>query len=168
MQRYYTDKNTTHSYGPVYEKLLAPYREAASYVLELGIEGGGSLRTWRDYFSKATIVGMDIRQECMFSESRILTYQGSQDDENALTSVAKSLNINYDIIIDDANHHLNSQIMSMFHLWPYLKSGGLYVIEDLQDPKHIDKFNIFANCNVYDLREVKGRYDDIMIVLSKE
>jgi demethylmacrocin O-methyltransferase len=167
MQRYCTDKNTTHSYAHIYENILAPYRETANYVFELGVDGGGSLKAWRDYFNIATIMGLDNRQECLFSESRIFTYLGNQDDENSLTSVARALNISYDIIIDDANHTLNSQIMSMFHLWPYVKAGGLYIIEDVQDAKHIEKFSIFANCQVYDLREIKGRYDDIMIVVTK-
>ena len=37
----------------------------------------------------------------------------------------------FDIIIDDGSHIVAHQIISFKTLFPYLKSGGIYVIEDL-------------------------------------
>ena len=37
----------------------------------------------------------------------------------------------FDIIIDDASHRSKDQITSFKYLFPYVNSGGLYVIEDL-------------------------------------
>jgi hypothetical protein len=39
-----TDKNTVHSYLPLYQDLLINKRETAKNVLEVGIDRGGSSR----------------------------------------------------------------------------------------------------------------------------
>ena len=45
-----TDKNTTHSYLPLYEYLLNPIKDSAKSVLEVGVSKGGSIKLWKDYF----------------------------------------------------------------------------------------------------------------------
>ena len=55
-----TDKNTTHSYLPLYESLFKNKKETAQNILEIGIQNGGSIKLWRDYFINATIYGLDI------------------------------------------------------------------------------------------------------------
>jgi len=55
-----TDKNTTHSYLPLYEHLLSSKKESAKNVLEVGTQFGGSIKLWRDYFTNANIYGLDI------------------------------------------------------------------------------------------------------------
>ena len=55
-----TDKNTIHSYLPLYEQLLNKRKETALNVLEVGINLGGSIKLWHDYFTNATIFGLDI------------------------------------------------------------------------------------------------------------
>src|SRR5712671_6209617 len=56
-----TDKWTVHpKYVHFYEEIFAPIRETTKSVLEIGICEGGSLRAWKEYFSDATIYGLDI------------------------------------------------------------------------------------------------------------
>jgi hypothetical protein len=56
---------------------------------------------------------------------------------------------------------------------PLLKDDGILVIEDVQDIAWIDQLrNITPDAfkpyiEVYDRRDVKGRYDDIMFVINK-
>lgn len=38
----YTDKNTVHSYLPLYETLLSSRREKAHVVMKVGVKDGGS------------------------------------------------------------------------------------------------------------------------------
>ena len=52
-----TDKNTVHSYLPLYQKLLLGKKETAKNVLEVGIYGGGSIKLWSDYFTNANVYG---------------------------------------------------------------------------------------------------------------
>ena len=44
-----TDKNTGHSYLPLYQQLLVGKKETAKNVLEVGIYGGGSIKLWSDF-----------------------------------------------------------------------------------------------------------------------
>ncbi len=62
-----TDKNTIHSYLPLYENLLKNKKETAKNVLEVGIgdfnqgiTNGGSIKLWHDYFINANIHALDI------------------------------------------------------------------------------------------------------------
>ena len=56
-----TDKNTGHSYLPLYQELLIKKKETAKNVLEVGIwYTGGSIKLWNDFFTNATIYGLDI------------------------------------------------------------------------------------------------------------
>ena len=45
-----TDKNTIHSYLPLYQNLLISKKETAKNVLEVGIFLGGSIKLWSDFF----------------------------------------------------------------------------------------------------------------------
>ena len=55
-----TDKNTVHSYLPLYHNLLISKKESAKNVLEIGIWNGGSIKLWHDFFPNATVYGLDI------------------------------------------------------------------------------------------------------------
>lgn len=44
-----TDKNTVHSYLPLYQKLLINKKETANNILEIGIQHGGSIKLWNDF-----------------------------------------------------------------------------------------------------------------------
>ena len=57
-----TDKNTTHSHLPLYESLFKNKKETAQNILEIGIQNGGSIKLWRDYFINVTIYGLDTEQ----------------------------------------------------------------------------------------------------------
>lgn len=168
LSRHDTDKNTTHSYASIYEELLTPLRDTAEYVLEIGVARGGSLRAWREFFAKASIVGFDNDPRCMIKgEERIHTCYGNQLSWSDLTAFSRSRRIQYDVIIDDGVHTIESQILSLFFLYPELKPGGIYVIEDVQELRWLDHFDLFLNSFKYDLRPIKRRYDDMMIVLRK-
>ena len=64
--KYGSDKHGHHYYTQHYEKLLAPYKEVAGNMLEIGIGGyetaggGCSLKMWKDWFTKMEIHGIDI------------------------------------------------------------------------------------------------------------
>ena len=46
-----TDKNTIHSYIPLYQKLLISKKKTAKHVLEVGIYNGGSIKLWNNFFT---------------------------------------------------------------------------------------------------------------------
>ena len=51
--------------------------------------------------------------------------------EKIIKKVAQYLNLEFDIIIDDGSHNIKDQIISFKSLYPYLKKGGTFIIEDL-------------------------------------
>lgn len=159
---YVTDKNTGHSYGPVYDELCAPIRRSAKAVLEIGVYNGDSLRMWRDYFPNAEVHGLDIMPQRMFTEERITTHLGSQDDPKVLRKVGRRGP--FDLIVDDGSHRSEHQFTSLLYLWQFLRTGGVYVIEDIQEPGPLLQL-LPGWCR--DLRQVKGVYDDVLVILRK-
>lgn len=120
-------------YLRAYAELLAPYRERDLRLLELGINAGGSLLLWRDWFPRGTISGLDDKRVVLDDPSgRIRTWQGLQDDTALLDRLAAAdAPGGFDIIIDDASHCGAPSKVSFWHLFTHhLKPGGLYVIED--------------------------------------
>jgi len=49
----------------------------------------------------------------------------------------------WDIIIDDASHYPPHQIISFQNLWPKLRPGGLYVVEDIET-SYVDKGEVYG------------------------
>lgn len=136
--KYPTDKATTHNYMPHYEFHFERFRHEEINLLEIGIggygdsnSGGGSLRMWKEYFTKANIFGFDIEQKDNLDEERIKTWRGDQTDLNFLDQISGSIG-GLDIIIDDGSHVPAHIIRTFEYLFPKMKSGGIYVVEDTQ------------------------------------
>jgi hypothetical protein len=119
-------------YLDIYERHFAQYKNTPVKMLEIGVFMGGSLELWRDYFGpEATLFGIDIDPECASRVSPPNQVRiGSQADAKFLRSVVDELGAP-DIILDDAAHIGRLQRASFDVLFPLLKEGGLYVIEDL-------------------------------------
>lgn len=114
-----------HGYMPIYEKYFKDLK--AVRLLEIGIAEGNSLRMWREYFHvNSTIEGVDklIQNEFM---GGCKLYEGNITDKD----VQNMLVGDYDIIIDDGSHIASEQLAAFEGLWPKLKAGGYYCIEDL-------------------------------------
>ncbi len=127
-----------HWYTRHYDRHFSPLRHEPIRLLEIGIggyadpdAGGASLRMWKNYFPRAVVFGMDIYDKSGVEESRVHTVIGSQADPEFLTAFAEQ-NGPFDIIIDDGSH-LNEHVHISFQaLFPHLRPGGWYVVEDMQ------------------------------------
>jgi hypothetical protein len=123
------DFNYLESYDPIFE----PYVQKKIALLELGVEKGGSLLLWRDYFPLGTIAGIDKKLPDGFDPGeRIYIFEGNQADTQFLSQVANNVAPEgFDIIIDDASHIGELTKTAFWHLFDnHLKPNGLYVIED--------------------------------------
>lgn len=136
--RFGSDKWGGHWYTPHYDRHFAPYRDQRVKVLEIGIGGyrqpdvgGASLRMWRHYFSRGLVYGLDIFDKSPLDEQRVRTIIGDQSDTAFLIDLYEHIGP-LDIIIDDGSHLSDYVIASFVTLFPRLRPGGLYVIEDLQ------------------------------------
>jgi len=119
-------------YFPIYEKHFARYRHKKIRILEIGVENGGSLLMWRNYFGAgAEIVGIDINPKCKeFESERIKIYIGDQSNVAFMDEFATREDY-FDIIIDDGGHHSYQQIYSWkFLYYNVLSPTGIYLVED--------------------------------------
>lgn len=142
-QKYGTDKFP--SYTSFYDTLLRPHRHTITSVLEIGIgtvqsmshvsgyQPGASLRLWRDYFPNAQILGVDIDERVLFQDERITTRMCNQANREHL----KTLVGEYDLIVDDGSHHEEHQLLTFKYLFPSLRPGGFYIIEDVNFPEAV-------------------------------
>lgn len=120
-----TDKAITHLYMYNYEKHFADRRDKDFTLLEIGVAGKASINTWREYFTKASVWGIDNNPDCEGEGIFI----GSQVDTDFLDKVFSVIETP-EIIIDDASHYGPNTIKTFEYLFPKLVSGGLYVVED--------------------------------------
>jgi SAM-dependent methyltransferase len=112
-------------------------------VLELGLWDGGSLAFWFEQFQPRKHVGIDIERKTDSAyfrryvkdrglQARIRTCWGvDQADTAALQQiVGTEFNGALDLVIDDASHVYGPTKISFECLFPMLRPGGLYIIED--------------------------------------
>ena len=117
-----------------YDRVLAGYQDNPVNILEIGVQNGGSLEAWSQYFKNAqSIVGVDIDQNCqnlVYSDNRIQVIIGDccqQEINEKITGKAAS----YDLIFDDGSHRSADIIKAFLLYFPKLSVDGLYIIEDL-------------------------------------
>jgi len=166
---YNTDKNCLHCYvDHVYEDLFRAIRHTARKILEIGVEGGGSLFMWREYFPEATITGVDNKDRPQLKDrDRIEFVFGDAYDYDTLDGLPDG----FDVIIDDGPHTLESMTFFIKEYIHKANEKGMLVIEDIQDFNWTNILRRFVPegfvVEVRDLRRVRGRYDDILMVIRR-
>lgn len=118
-----TDKQTNHNYGDAYDSLLD--REAIKLMLEVGVADGSSLLAWQEALPNAKVVGMDIHPPAKWLGEFHLGDQRNLDDCERAAQGRQ-----FDLIVEDATHQLDATLLTRYHLWPFVKPGGLYVVEE--------------------------------------
>jgi len=117
-----------------WDNIFSSFKEREIYLLEIGIQNGGSLEIWAKYFTKAkNIIGCDINENCQileFDDERINIIIGdanSDQIENQITDITSG----FDIIIDDGSHKSDDIIKTFSRYYDKLNPRGVYLIEDL-------------------------------------
>jgi len=127
-----TDKGTTgHNYVEVYERFMLQWKNDPIKIFEIGIERGGSLLMWQEYFPKAKIFAVDIDDKAAMSNTRVKTIVG---DQAKRTDLQKAIDISggdIDILLDDGGHSMEQQQVSFGYLFKFVKPGGYYILEDI-------------------------------------
>lgn len=158
------DKGGTHSYIETYEKLFLPFQKKCT-LLEIGIAQGDSIKLFDRYFENSHIIGCDL--SIIFTppvyKNKVSLIAHDATKPSFLNELGDA---KLDIVIDDGSHMEQDQVDTFNLLKGHMNKGGIYIIEDilaLDQNSHRFKA-IHDNCEIIDLRKVKNRFDDVLIV----
>eukprot|EP01060_Flectonema_neradi_P025883 TRINITY_DN3472_c0_g1_i2.p1 TRINITY_DN3472_c0_g1~~TRINITY_DN3472_c0_g1_i2.p1 ORF type:complete len:317 (+),score=70.79 TRINITY_DN3472_c0_g1_i2:47-952(+) len=146
-----SDKIEVHHYDVPYEIHFNNFRQQSTPIklLEIGLgclglkDIGLGVRLWGEYFKSAQMDVIEYDSDCGKSfENRnndkrwgpsggVRFHYGDQSNKTFLEKVGREFGP-WDVIIDDGSHQSDHQIISFETLFPFVKSGGKYIIEDLQ------------------------------------
>ena len=175
-----TDKNTAHSYLELYNSLLISKKGTAKNVLEVGIDRGGSIKLWHDFFSNATVHGLDVIDiSAVWSEivnnPRIILHTSTDAyNEQYFNNTFLSKGFKFDFMIDDGPHTLESMKTFIRLYSQLLTEDGILIVEDVQNWGWINEMmksvpdSLLPFVKTYDLRHIKGRWDDIVFTIEKK
>jgi len=119
-----TDKYSL-GYAPVYRELLAGRPRPA--ILEIGIAYGGSLFMWRDLAPGGVIVGVSLDSPAAKPDGVVFIQERQEAPE--LPGLVADFGP-FDLIVDDASHTGSLSAITFSNLWPLVRPGGWYVLED--------------------------------------
>ena len=183
--RYGSDKGSTqHRYTELYNMLFQPYRMREDLrFLEMGLQIGGpehgksadrqttdvpSIRMWLDYFPKAEIVGLDVSDFLHFEVDRFSFIRCDMDERTNIAG-ATADEAAFDIILDDASHASHHQQNAFLELFPKLKPGGLYIIEDLHwQPKTYEREGITKTAALFQSYLATGSFEHSDAAVGQE
>ncbi|PTX55646.1 hypothetical protein C8N43_0285 [Litoreibacter ponti] len=132
-----------HGFSELYQLLFSPFRARAIHMGLLGLgdieAGSPEAQMWLEYLPKAKITGIDERPMAGLTLDRLTTLRASSDAMETLENGTAHTG-NFDFILDDATHASHHQQHAFVTLFPKLKPGGVYIIEDLRfQPKALEK-----------------------------
>ena len=125
-------------YLDAYHRHFAKFRGTAANVLEIGVQSGGSLLMWREYFGpKAHIYGVDIDPRALHfhaPEQHVHVLIGDQGDEAFLASLCDTIG-RVDVVLDDGSHYNEHQVQLFEALFTRGRclnmKEGVFVVEDV-------------------------------------
>ena len=167
LNKHGSDKGNKHTYEYWYDATFAGFdREAELDILESGIEYGGSLVAWKEYFPNARVTGVDI-QDVRLEENKRDDIEFIQCDIKKYKPDRK-----FDIIIEDGNHSNYDALWAAVNLSEHLKDGGILLIEDVQEG-YVVPFLMWGKLlgdyvvSVIDMRRITHSHDNFLIQVHK-
>lgn len=134
-----TDKGDYKSYiDNFYEDAFKSRQNVKTDLLEIGFRHGASLALWSWYSDLWEILGIDNYSDATLDNLSANIEWISRPNVKTLNANAYSVEVagrianNFDIIIDDGPHSLESQRAALRIYLPKLKPNGVLVIEDIQ------------------------------------
>lgn len=173
-----TDKNNPHNYVEPYGHLLGPYADKKGSLLEIGVRWGASMVLWHEFFPNYNFCFLDsenLLEEKNANKLNPKRYQyiiGDAYTETIRNEVANKFS-EFDVIIDDGPHTLESQIKCIDLYLPLLKVGGILCIEDIQSNENLEilKYHLskIQNISFYlvDMRWKSPLPDDMILAIWK-
>ena len=142
--KYMTDKSPynlmthRHPYTAVYDTFLRPFQRTQNLKLgEIGILNGSSTKMWREYFPIAKLCCFDIEMNYLKNVENMTGVEAYLVDAGQSSGLRNSLleathdGKKFDILLEDASHRLEHQLLFLRDALEYVAPGGLLIIEDI-------------------------------------
>lgn len=163
-----------HTYMRHYERLLWWLYQRPISLLEIGVCNGGSIKTWLELFPNAYVYGVDVKNDTPWltgrCEGRVCIFLCDQANPALATLFPPE---SLDVVIDDGSHVFADQTKARESLWPALKPGGWYFVEDILNLNDLKYWATFSRFRVFTdfMRRLDGERmstDDVLVALRKE
>lgn len=166
-----TDKFSLHrAYLEFYAELLEPLLDSPWPVLEIGTAAGGGMMMWRDYFTQATIIGIDNNPIEVKDRRRFIHCQRDAYTPDCVQFMEEH-HRPFCLIVDDAMHSWQTQVWMLPRYCHQLSEDGVLVIEDVQDETTFDRLRAVVPPHfigeAFDLRSVNGQPDDLLFTVRR-
>ena len=143
------------SYFEIYNNIFQKYKNKKITFVEVGIDRGGSLFIWKDFFSKdSRIIGIDTNPGAKkLEEYGFEIFIGDQSNENFWSDFYKEVG-NIDVLLDDGGHKNIEQIITINSSLPYINNDGKIVVEDTHASyikKHYRNPSMFSSMKFFNL-----------------
>lgn len=165
-QKYSSIKH--RNYFPIYENLLNKFINKKITFVEIGTLNGGSLFMWRNYLGKnARIIGIDLNPAAKkWINYGFEIYIGDQNSSNFWKKILKKIK-NIDVLLDDGAHTNRAQIMTTTSCLPYIRDGGLLLVEDVHTSYQKEFGNpskySFINYSKFLIDDINTRFPNIVL-----
>ena len=182
----YNENGHRHPYTAVYSLLFGSLRYRECKFAEIGVAGGASVVLWNNYFKNASFYFFDRDTDFLNNASNYVPKEKNtftEMDVKNRSSIVKGLEATggeLDILLDDSTHTREDQILIIKEGLPFVKSGGIIIIEDvyrneseenyLNELKDVlDNFSqVFFITTDHALRYSPGWDNDKLLVLIKK
>jgi len=161
-----TDKAKYHAYEEVYPYLLDKFVGKTANLLEVGTGHGGGLKVLCELFPECNVYGVDHNPSILkidVEEYPNLTFIQSDQCDASLADKLPML----DFVTEDGSHQMSESLRTFEILEPKLNPGAIYAIEDIY-PQFFDAYVNDGRFEIFDVRDKKGREDDVVAVYYKK
>lgn len=129
-----------HPYTAIYSMLFGPLKNKEIRFAEIGVASGSSVVMWWNYFTKGQIYAFDRDKNFLknvesmnFPERKptlgLIDVRVDGDTTRAFSNISNT--DLFDVILDDSSHDYADQIRIVKEAWPFVKSGGYMIVEDV-------------------------------------
>ena len=137
----------------IYENHFKEIKKKKLNIIELGAFYGNATAALYFYFKNSFLFSADINPDMfLYKSKRVKNFFANTSSRNSIQENLLDKDIKFDLIIEDASHMLKDQILSLFMLFPLLKSGGVFIVEELDFPETRDDMKI--NQTKPDLKQI--------------
>lgn len=153
---------TRHDYSSVYARHLPPqFDPTVRMVVEIGVggygdpkAGGASLRVWADYWPDARVIGIDVEEKTFDLPAGVEVLQADATDPDFWDHFFDHRgpwSLRPQVVVDDGSHRRDDQVETFRQVFPRLRAGAWYVIEDLHAPQSYGPDTRYQMTAIWDL-----------------